>query len=195
MHRRVSVVAPLLAFVLQTPSAAPVTLELRIFNGAEEVTRHVRTTIHRAGDRGEPVAQRNPSQTRLELSLPEGIYDAQVFHEVDGKVLNIRWANRLVVMRYPDEGGRHLEVVNFQNGFGALQVRASDGSPPQVSIHPAGRREKKAAEPHSGPGYVVFVVPAGVYDLETRQDGKAAVHRGVEVPLDRTRFWLVPETD
>jgi hypothetical protein len=195
MSRRVLLAATVLTAIIQTQSAAPVTLELRVFNGAEEVTRHARTTVHRAGDRGEPVAQRNPSQRPLELSLPEGIYDAQVFHEVDGKVLNIRWANRLVVMRYPDEGGRHLEVVNFQSGYGALQVRTSDAAQPQASIHPVGRRDRIAAEPVAGSGYLLFVVPAGVYDLETRQSGKAAWHSAVEVPLDRTRFWVVPETD
>ena len=38
------------------PSAdAALTLELRVFNGAEEVTAQTRVAIHRAGDRGRPV--------------------------------------------------------------------------------------------------------------------------------------------
>jgi hypothetical protein len=194
MRRRLPLTAALLVGLLQPQAVAPVTLELRVFNGAEEVTRHVRATIHRAGDRGEPTAQRVPAETPLELSLPEGIYDAQVFHEQDGKVLNIRWANRLIVMRYPDEGGRHLEVVNFQNGYGALQVRSGTGQPVHATLHPAGRRDRVAADPRTGPGYTLFVLLAGSYDLEVTVGGKRAWHAGIEVPLDRTRFFLVPES-
>jgi hypothetical protein len=194
MRRRVSLTATLLVGLLRSQGAAPVTLELRVFNGGDEVTRHVRATVHRAGDRGDAIAQRLPAETPIELSLAEGIYDAQVFHEQDGRVLNIRWANRLIVMRYPDEGGRHLEVINFQNGYGALQVRAGTGQPVQAVLYPAGRRDRAAAEPRTGPGYTLFVVSAGTYDLDVTLGGKTVRHPGLEVPLDRTRFFLVPES-
>jgi hypothetical protein len=195
MRSQVSLAATLLLGILQSQHPSAVTLELRVFNAAEEVTSHVRATIHRGGDRGEPVAHRNPAESPLELNVPEGIYDVQVFLERDGKVLNIRWANRLVVMRYPDEGGRHLEVVNFQSGFGALQVRGDEGPLPDVSIYPAGRRDRVAAQPVAGPDYLLFVVQSGVYDLQTRVSGKTAWHSAVEVPLDRTRFWVIPRQD
>jgi hypothetical protein len=171
-----------LAAVLATLNgqAASVVLELRVFDGPEEVTRQVRAT-------------RMPGDAPIEVALPEGIYDAQVFHEVEGKVLNIRWANRLVVMRYPDEGGRHLEVVNFRNGYGALQVRTATGAPVQVAAYAAGRRDRPAAEVRTGPGYWLFVLPAGSYDVQVRDSGKVTWHSGIEVPLDRTRFWVVPE--
>jgi hypothetical protein len=182
------------AFAVLNGQAASVVLELRVFDGPEEVTRHVRATVHRAGERSEAVATRTPGDAPIEVTLPEGIYDAQVFHEADGKVLNIRWANRLVVMRYPDEGGRHLEVVNFRSGYGALQVRTATGAPVQVAAYAAGRRDRPAAEVRTGPGYWLFVLPAGSYDVQVRDAGKITWHTGIEVPLDRTRFWVVPET-
>ncbi|HXW03995.1 MAG TPA: hypothetical protein VD833_02080 [Vicinamibacterales bacterium] len=193
MKRAAPLAATLIAGFLQTQPGQPVTLELRVFHGYEEVTRRVRATVHRAGDRGEAVAQRDPAEGSLEFALPEGIYDAQVFEEIDGKVLNIRWANRLVVMRYPDEGGRHLEVVNFANGYGALQVRPASGTPIELTLYPPGGRERPAAAAIQGTDYSLFVVPAGVYDLLVKVRGKSVWHTGVEVPLDRTRFWVLPE--
>ena len=88
----------------QDPAADParqLTLELRMFNGGEEVTAQTRATVHRAGDRGDPLVQIAPSDGRVQLRLAAGIYDVQAIHERDGRVLNIRWANRLVVMPYP----------------------------------------------------------------------------------------------
>jgi hypothetical protein len=189
--------AGVLLCALAVPGQAPatLTLELRVFNGAEEVTRHSRATVHRAGERAEPVAHISPSDKPLELTLAEGIYDAQVIHEQEGRVVNIRWANRLVVMRYPDEGGRHLEVINFRNGFGALQVRTDDNSPLEVACYAPGRKDKPAAHPLRGINYALFVVPAGAYDVQTRIGGRLVWHTGIEVPLDRTRFWMLPASD
>jgi hypothetical protein len=127
----------------------------------------------------------------VELTVAEGIYDAQAIRESGGEVVSIRWANRLVVMKYPDEGGRHLEVVNFKNGFGALQVRAPDGSQPDVALFPPGSRGKEVAPPVIGQAYALFVVPAGKYDLFVKGE-RASWHAGIDVPLDRTRLWLVP---
>jgi hypothetical protein len=178
---------------------AALTLELRIFNGPEEVTSHTRVTVHRAGERESPLVQTQAAAGRVELKVSEGIYDVQAIYERDGQVLNIRWANRLVVMPYPDEGGRHLEVVNFKSGFGALQVRGTDGAQPDVSLYTPGNRDKAAAiAPVPGQdaagvtdaGYVLFVVPAGTYDLQIKTGGKSEWHTGVDVPLDRTRLWV-----
>jgi hypothetical protein len=152
----------------QTPQA--LLLELRVFNGSEEVTNQTRVFLHRAGERGTPVAEAG-----------------------GGQVVNIQWANRLVVMAYPDEAGRHLEVLNFRNGFGALQIRAADGSTPTVSIHEPGAATKEAAAAVGGAGYSLFVVPAGVYELAVKRGEKPPVrHPQIEVPKDRTRLWLVP---
>src|SRR5438094_639297 len=79
----------------------------------------------------------------VRVTVPPGFYDAQAIRERDGRVLNIRWAERLVVMAYPDEAGHHLEVINFQNGFGALEVRARDGSVPDATLFAAGSRQQE----------------------------------------------------
>jgi hypothetical protein len=165
-------------------------LELRVFNGSEEVTSQTRVLVHRAGDRGTPFAE-SGGGARIEINVPEGIYDVQAIHERDGQVVNIQWANRLVVMPYPDERGRHLEVLNFKSGFGALQVRAADGSRPEVSLHHPGVRDKEAAQVVTGAGYALFVVPAGLYDLSERRADRTVRQSGIEVPRDRTRLWLV----
>ena len=89
------------------------------------------------------------------------MYDAQIIREREGRVLNIRWAERLIVMPYPDEAGRHLEVINFQNGFGALEVRGHDPGDPEVAIFSAGSHDQEAAKRVGGTGYALFVVRRG----------------------------------
>jgi hypothetical protein len=176
------------------PRDAPgILLELRVFNGPLEVSANTRITVHRAGDRGEPVAVSAGGAAGAEFEVPEGIYDVQAIEERDGTVVNIQWANRLVVMPYPDEGGRHLEVLNFKPGFGALQVRARGEPSPNVVLHVGAGRDKEAAKPSKGQGYVLFVVPAGSYDVSITQGERTVKHTGVEVPRDRTRLWIVPE--
>jgi hypothetical protein len=164
-------------------------LELRVFNGQAEVSSTTRVTVHRAGDRGKPVAVIAGGQAGVELEVPEGIYDVQAIEERDGSVVNIQWANRLVVMPYPDEGGRHLEVLNFQAGFGALQVRGTPGGTPEVALQTG---SKEAARAIQGQGYILFVVPAGTYDVLVRRGERSVRHSGIEVPRDRTRLWVVP---
>jgi hypothetical protein len=167
-------------------------LEIRVFSGHEEVTRHTRLTIHNAGERNEALPHpTTQGDGAVELLVPAGIYDLQAIHERDGRVVNIRWANRLVVMPYPDEGGRHLEVINFRNGFGALQVRSDEGPPPDVTIYEASKRDKPAGTAFAGSRYVLFVVPAGLYDLQVRKGPKISWMTGIEVPLDRTRLSII----
>jgi hypothetical protein len=173
-------------------AASSLALEFRAFNGSEEVTTQVRVTIHRAGERGEPFKSPKAADGRVEVEVPAGIYDIQAIHERDGRVLNIRWANRLVVMPYPDEEGHHLEVVNFKNGFGALQVRSRGGAKSEVALYEPGRRDKPTATPLAGRNYILFIVPSGRYDLLVRTAGKADWQNGVDVPLDRTRLWITP---
>jgi hypothetical protein len=189
-------ILPVIFLLAGTPAAqatAPIMLEIRAFDGAEEVTEQTRITVHRAGERTSPVAQIAPREGRLEIQVPPGIYDVQAIRERDGRVAGIKWAERLVVMLYPDEAGHHLEVVNFGSGFGALQVRVKgSGAVPEVAAYAAGARDKDAAPRHAGPGYALFVLPAGSYDLQARVGNRIAWHSGIEVPLDRTRLWLVP---
>jgi hypothetical protein len=172
------------------------TLELRVFNGTEEVTSQTRITVHRAGERAEPLRQSTSADGRVLLQVPQGIYDVQAIHERDGRVVNIRWANRLVVMPYPDEGGQHLEVINFKSGFGALQIRGKPGTLPDVVLYDAGKRDKPAASAVGNTStslYALFVVPAAAYDLLVRMGGKTRWHTGLDVPLERTRLWVIPD--
>jgi hypothetical protein len=174
--------------------AEQLVLEVRVFNGLEEVTRQTRVTIHRAGERRDSLPHpTSHGDASVELQVPAGIYDLQAIHEKDGRVVNIRWANRLVVMPYPDERGRHLEVINFRNGFGALQVRTDEGPPPEVAIYEASRRDKPAGAPVAGARYALFIVPAGTYDVQVRKGPKVSWITGIEVPLDRTRLSIVKE--
>jgi hypothetical protein len=121
-----------------------------------------------------------------------GIYDVQAIREHDGRVVGIRWAERLVVMNYPDEAGHHLEVVNLDTGFGALQVRTKDAQGvPDVALFAAGERSKEIAPRLTGDDYALFVAPAGNYDLRARKGEREAWHAGLDVPLDRTRLLVV----
>jgi hypothetical protein len=182
-----------LALAIATAQAteAPLALEIRVFNGAEDVTRETRLTLYRAGDRTEPIGRSGAATTCCTFPVPAGFYDVQAVRERDGRVVAIRWAERLVVMAYPDEGGRHLEVVNLQDGFGALQVRdkAGAGAPP-VALYAAGVRDRTAGPPLAGEGYALFVVRAGAYDLKV-EGARPSWHTQIEVPADRTRFWFV----
>lgn len=189
----IMIVAVALAGTPGVPAAAPLMLEIRVFNGTEEVTADTRITLHRRGERSDPVAQITAREGRLEVGVSAGIYDLQALRERDGRVLNIRWAERLVVMPYPDEQGRHLEVINFMNGYGALQMRQRGvPGPPDAGIYTPSDHHAAAGARVEGSDYVLFVVPAGNYDVQTRTGNRATWHRGVEVPLDRTRLWFVP---
>jgi hypothetical protein len=95
-------------------------------------------------------------------------------------------------MPYPDERGHHLEVVNFKSGFGALQIRTANDTRPDVSLHEPGQHDKPVASVVAGSVYALFVVPVGVYDLRVRSPGTGSWHHGIEVPLDRTRLWVLP---
>jgi len=188
----------LLALALGTgkPPAEPaLALELRVFNGAEEVTAHTRIAVHRAGDRGKPLILLDAGHAQLTADVPPGIYDVQAIRIKDGRVVSIRWAERLVVMAYPDERGRHLEVINFQPGFGALEVRRRDQARPEIEVYSTTDHTRSVGTALPGVGSVLFVLPAAAYDLLTRQAGAPIWHTGIEVPADRTRFWLVPDSD
>jgi hypothetical protein len=97
-------------------------------------------------------------------------------------------------MPYPDEAGHHLEVINFETGYGALQVRGSAGrkSDADVTLFVAGDRTQPAAPPARADNYLLFVVRAGQYDVQIKRGARATWQTGIEVPLDRTRLWIVP---
>jgi hypothetical protein len=191
--------AALLALALalsQTAAPATLTLEIRVFAAGEDVTTDTRVTVHRAGDRTAALPPAGGHAGRHVFSVPAGIYDAQVVRERDGRVVNIRWAERLIVMPYPDEDGRHLEVVNLTAGYGALQVRSAPGTPlPELALFAAGDRARHVAVPvphGADAAYALFVVPAQRYDLRVRAGDRTAWQADLEVPLERTRLWVIP---
>ncbi len=184
------VVLALAMTAVQTLPTASLALELRVFNGPDDVTRESRIALYRAGERGDPLARSEPASGNFTFSVAAGFYDVQAIRVRDGRVVAIRWAERLVVMAYPDEGGRHLEVINLEPGFGALQVRDRSGdAPPDVALYVAGVRNKEAAARLTGDGYTLFVVAAGSYDLLVRRP-RPTWHTQIDVPADRTRLWF-----
>ena len=184
-----------LALLAGHPAEEQLKLEIRTYRGTEDVSAVTRVIVHRAGQREKPVGQISHGSRRT-IGVAPGLYDAQAIHEKDGKVLNIRWAERFVVMPYPDEGGHHLEVINFVNGFGALQIRWSGnkmpGSDTDVALFTADEHSQPAAVPTTPGPYALFVVPAGQYDVLVRRGAALTWHQGINVPLDRTRLWIVP---
>lgn len=189
-----SVILAVVAFALSAGVERPaLTLEVRVFDGTQEVTTETRITVHRGGERVDPVVRTTARNGRIEMTIPAGIYDVQALRERNGRVLNIRWAQRLVVMDYPDEAGRHLEVINFTNGYGALQVRQrGTAGVPDAAIYAPADHHNPAGVRAEGSDYLLFVVPGGTYDVLTHTAGRATWHQGIEVPLDRTRLWFVP---
>ncbi len=189
---RAGLVLALVAALSAQPAPERLTLEIRVFAGTEDVTGETRVTVHRAGERGQPIGKVAAIDPRVVLSVPPGIYDAQAVRERDGRAVAIRWAERLVVMPYPDEGGHHLEVINFTAGYGALQCRgASTRAGVELALFGSGER-KPPARPGKSPDYTLFVVPAGQYDIQITRGTHATWHKEVEVPLDRTRLWIAP---
>jgi hypothetical protein len=177
--------------------AGPVRAEFRIFSGVEEITASTRLRLMPTGTRDRPTTLAEGAT--LAADLTAGIYDVQALRLQQGSIVGIRWAERLVIMYYPDEDGRHLEVINFQPGYGALQLRAHKGqlSAYDVAIYPARDRSKPAAAPVAGEGYTLFVVPAGRYDVRVRPAGSVSDAEqarwllDIEVPADRTRVKFV----
>ena len=182
-----------IALFLAQPAQEMITLEIRAFRGADDVTHETRITVHKAGERDHAIAQVAIGGSPL-MKVPAGIYDAQAIHEKDRKVVSIRWAERLVVMPYPDEAGHHLEVINFTNGYGALQMRSAAGQKPdgELALFAAADHGRPVALARTHALYALFVVPASTYDAQVKRGPKPAWHTGIDVPLDRTRLWIVP---
>jgi hypothetical protein len=185
----------LLALALLTflPVQQSITLEVRTFDGTADVSDTTRVVVHRAAQRDQPIGQITPGG-RPTITVPPGIYDAQAMREQAGRLANIRWAERLIVMPYPDENGYHLEVVNFQPGYGALEVRGSTGRGPEaeVALYAAADHERPAATPMTTSMYALFVAKTGEYDLLVRRGDLSAWHPRIAIPAGRTRLFIVP---
>jgi hypothetical protein len=194
----VALAVPLEARQPETPQP-PVTTEFRIFAGREEITHTTRLRVVPSGTR-EGMIPVGPAKT-LTVSLSPGIYDVQAFRTRQDAVVGIKWTERLVVMHYPDEGGRHLEVINFEPGFGALQIRSRKNTIANfaVDVFPAGDRTPVPGKPHAGEDSLLFVLEARRYDIRVRPAGAGDdpdnTHwiLDVEVPSDRTRLKVIDQ--
>lgn len=174
--------------------AESVRTEFRVFDGTTEVSAETRLRVRPSGstETGHVV-----EGATLAADLPPGIYDVQAVRQRSGEVISIRWAEKLVVMHYPDEGGRHLEVINFASEHGALQLRWPDGEAPDpaeiaVTATREGDSRPIGSRTLHGADYALLVVPAGTYDIRITRAGRdPLVMAGVEVPADRTRMKIV----
>ena len=133
----------------------------------------------------------------LAADLPAGIYDVQAVRQQAGQVVSVRWAEKLVVMAYPDEAGRHLEVINFASEHGALQLRWPEGQAPDpagvaVTVTKDGESRPTPARTIHGAGYALLVLPAGHVRHPHREAGQGPVVLSkIEVPADRTRMKVI----
>jgi hypothetical protein len=168
-----------------------VDLQIRVFDGIEEVTLETEVTLYRAGRQDTPLARGETRPEGIVFRVPVGSYDAQAIRLEEGRVVAIRWAEGLTVAMYPNEAGRHLEVINFQRGHGALQLREPGDrvdrpAPWEAMAFAPGDRTQIVGRASMAAGYGVLVLPAGTYDVLVRRGGDLEWHAGVDVPLGRT---------
>ena len=103
----------------------PLSLHVRVFRGQAEVTKETLVTVFPLGVRINGQAAPLAGNERR-LPLAAGQYDLQLVQEQDGKVNGIAWTTLRLLVDYPGEGGHHLEVLNFEKEWGALEVRPQD---------------------------------------------------------------------
>jgi hypothetical protein len=190
--------------VPQTPPAPPappvsgdtatVRLELRIFDGPDDVTAETRVRLFPRGQRTNDLPTTSAPGQAITATVPVGFYDAQAIREKRGEVVGLRWAEQLLVQRYPDEYGRHLEVINFKSGYGALQIRPSPDAAAAAKgwtavAYASGETIKEAGKAVVAGEDLLFALPAGSYDVKmTMGDKSTQWMRDIEVPADRTRL-------
>jgi hypothetical protein len=194
-----------MAAAAQPPASAPgaqtvepnrVRLQLRVFEGGEDITADARLLLYPRGQRTGNIALAlgpGPDQA-FEADVDTGFYDVQVIRERRGQVLGIRWIENLLVQRYPDEYGRHLQVLNLNPEFGALQIRPA---PAEVAATrgwsavalAAGDTARELGKARPVGDDLLLVLPAGRYDIRvTLGDRSLSSFREIEIPADRTRL-------
>lgn len=179
---------------------ATVRLELRIFDGPDDVTAETRVRLFPRGQRTNDLPTTTAPGQAITATVPVGFYDAQAIREKRGEVAGLRWAEQLLVQRYPDEYGRHLEMINFKPGYGSLQIRPSPDAAAAArgwtalayasgSVDAAGVGGKEAGKAVVAGEDLLFALPAGSYDVRlTMSDKTTQWMRDIEVPADRTRL-------
>lgn len=189
----------------QAPPAVPafpangptVRLQVRVFDGLEDVTRDTRLRLYPAGRRDESISLTLGPDQAFEADVVVGLYDVQAIREKAGEVTGVRWVERLLVQKYPDEFGRHLQVINLRSGFGALQIRPEgEGvSAPgwsAVATPPGTPATEVARARPLGPD-LLLVVPSGTYDVKvTVPNAPPSWLTGIDIPDSRTRLKTWP---
>ncbi|HTV01865.1 MAG TPA: hypothetical protein VMF13_15055 [Luteitalea sp.] len=176
-------------------AGSPLSLDVRVFRGATEVTGDTTVTVFPAGSRtnGRPAALASGER---KLTLPAGQYDIQLLQQADGKVGGIVWTTLRLLADYPGEQQRHLEVLNFEKGWGALQIRqqgAREAGPVRWTARLVRKGGGEVAKGTAGDGYQLLVAPAGTYDVEvTRADGTTSTLPGLEVRENLTYVRTFP---
>lgn len=174
------------------PASQPLRLDIRVFDGTTDVTSDTVVSLFEAGRRADPRRVPQAPSGERQITLPPGQYDLQLLHQDDGRVRGVRWTSLRLLVAYPGEHGRHLEVVNMRPGFGALQVRragatAELGSVTWTATLRAAGGEEPVGTALRGDGYVVFVAPPGRYDVAVRTStGATHIVRDAEIREDLT---------
>ena len=182
--------------VAAAQSSAPVELLVRVFNGPDEITEHCQIAVYAADTRDTPLVPDLHPAVGHQVAVVPGLYDLQITWRGAGDTVAVEWAAHLSVLRYPDDGGRHVEILNMQPGFGALLVR-----PPGTWLD-SDRDWRVSAFLHGGVGragfpstggtdYRLFILPAGRYDLVADLGSTELRVIDVEVPAQRTRLKLL----
>lgn len=179
------------------PGGPNVRLQVRVFDGVAEVTRETRVRLYPAGRRGTPIKVTLGSDRAYEADVPVGLYDVQAVRMRSGSVAGVRWVERMLVQRYPDEYGRHLQVINLRDGFGALQIRpdGAEAGPAGWSAvaTPPGAPTTEVAKARALGSDLLLVVPAGTYDVKVLlPSAQPAWLTGIDIPDARTRLKTWP---
>lgn len=178
------------------PAEQPtVRLEVRVFDGSDDVTHESHVKLYPKGQRTTdiPMTTAGAGQPTTAL-VAVGFYDAQAIRERRGEAPNIRWAQQWLVQRYPDEYGRHLEVINYKSGYGALQVRPAPSEAAAAKgwtgvAYAAGDQSKEIGKSIASADDLLFAMPSGRYDIKVVMADKSTQWlRDIDVPADRTRL-------
>jgi hypothetical protein len=183
--------------VVIPPGGPNVRLQLRVFDGVTDVTRETRVRLYPAGRRTTPIKLTLGPDRAYEADVAVGLYDVQAVRMRAGAVAGVRWVERMLVQKYPDEYGRHLQVINLRDGFGALQIRPSGSEPgpagwsavataPGVPATEVGKARVLGSD-------LLLVVPAGTYDVKVvLPSAQPAWITGIDIPDARTRLKTWP---
>ncbi|HXE79185.1 MAG TPA: hypothetical protein VNK41_00400 [Vicinamibacterales bacterium] len=170
------------------PPTKAVRAVFRVFSGTQEITAETRLAVRPSGSDKDAAVLTTPP---LAVDLEPGIYDVQAIHHKEGRVIGVRWAERLVIQKYPDERDEHLQVINLKAGFGALQIQiplSVRPDPAAVTVKAAGGAPAADVRVVGSKGYLLIVAPAGTYDVTVALPGGTETFSGVEIPADRTRM-------